>query len=135
MAVKVGGGEFSWGEGLVSPPGRGGVPTLHDRHRARFITDQDNPDADENAVLELNATQSRLEKVGEVEGVYVAGHLRGGATPMVTQDGPVPTTGQFRKIDPSLPKGGHNDHHADGMQDGSGDAWRASLPPNPVTEG
>lgn len=123
-------GEFSHGGGILPPQGRGYVPTNLDRHRARMQTDSANPEANEEDALLPNSTESSLSTDGL--GTYVPGTRRSGSTPLVTETGGLPATGQFKRLDPSLPKGGDPEHYADGLQDGSGDAWRASLPPNPV---
>lgn len=141
-------GEYSWGAGLTPPPNRdfgggGYVPTAYDRLRATRLTDRDNPTASEQAILEGTATRSTV--ASEEKGVvYSGGDLRAVPSGIGDDfDGPTPlvsvaemarsaalSQGQHRIIDPSKWNKGHE---SDGEQDGSGAAWRASVPPWPVT--
>lgn len=121
-------GDFSYGSGLMAPPERGHIPTAYERLRATRLTDPSNPEASEDAVLTPNATHSSTDSLG----VYVPGDLKPGVTPMVTETGPAPSTGQHKIINPLVPNEGHE---ADGEQNGAGRLWRASVPSNPVTGG
>lgn len=116
--------ELSWGTGLMAPQGRGYVPTAYDRLRASRMTDSSNPDANEDAILEGTATHSTTDR----DGLYVAGDMKADITPLVTETGPSSSSGQHKIVDPLRFNPGHE---ADGFQDGSGAAWRASVPPNP----
>lgn len=131
--------EFSWGRGLAAPRpaigGQGGGGVLngmesqglspYEQLRATRMTDPDNPDADESLVYVKDATVS-----GENEdGTYKPGNLRPGATPPVREDGVLPSGGQHGIIDPTKYNPGHE---PDGFQDGEGQTWRDSVPPNPV---
>ena len=115
--------EFSWGMGLQAPPARGYVPTAFDRLKASRLTDIDNPEASEDAILEFGASMSGLDE----NGIYVPGDQRMNTTSLVTEDEARASTGQFAPLDPLRYNPGHE---ADGEQDGSGAAWRASVPPN-----
>lgn len=114
--------EFSWGKGLVPPQLRGYVPTNRTYLSAQYQTDAANPGANIEGTLVPNPTQSHADPK---TGMYVPGDLDVGATPRVREVGPSRPAG----IDPSKYNPGH---YADGLQNGEGDAWRASLPPNPV---
>lgn len=134
---KFGGG-FSWGPGLMENRGRGsslpsspGNPggeralTAFEQLQAMRMTDTDNPEANEDDVYNVGVTQSGLNE----DGTYKPGTLRAGVTKRVVQDATLPQSGQHGKLDASK----YNpDHEADGYQDGSGQAWRDSVPPNPV---
>lgn len=130
-------GEFEWGAGLhpplgVDPGGNGGaVVSPYDRLRATRMTESTNPDASEDDVWSASVTQSEVDE----DGMWVAGTLRTGTTVPVTETGPAPSDGQHRIIhtDRYNPASdGRPKHYADGYQDGEGEAWRASIPPNPV---
>lgn len=116
--------EFNHGSGLQAAPQRGYVPTPLDRLLASRKTDPANPDANEDNILNGTQTVSHLDK----DGIYVPGDMRAEATPLVTETDALPVTGQFKRIDPLKYNPGHD---PEGMQDGSGAAWRASVPPNP----
>lgn len=117
--------EFSHGSGLMAPQGRGYVPTAYDRLRATRLTDPANPNANEENVLLPNPSQTSTDK----DGVVTPGDQKSGSTIMVTETGGASTSGQHAIIDPSKWNKGHE---PDGEQDGSGQAWRDSMPPNPV---
>lgn len=117
--------EFSWGIGLQAPPARGYVPDAFDRLKATRLTDHDNPEASEEAILEANVTVSSRDE----NGIYIPGNQRMNSTPLVQETAPIASTGQFKPIDPTKYNPGHE---SDGEQDGSGAAWRASVPPNPI---
>jgi hypothetical protein len=121
--IEPGETEFSHGKGLVPPQVRGYVPTDRVWLNAAYQTDPGNPEASIEGTLVANPTQSHRDPV---TGVYVPGDLDVSATPRVREVGPSKPAG----IDTSKYNPGH---FADGQQDGLGDAWRASLPPNPVT--
>lgn len=137
-STEFDGGEFSWGPGLQENRARGaGLPsspgnpggerplTAFERLQATRMTDPDNPEANEDDVYNQNVTQSGLNE----DGTYRPGTLRSGVTKRVTQGPTAPSAGQHAKIDPSKYNVGHS---PDGYQDGSGQAWRDSVPPNPV---
>lgn len=117
-------GEFSWGSGLMPPTARGYTPTAYDRLRATRMTDPANPEASEEAVLDGTATHSTTD----ADGLYVPGDMKADITPLTTETGPAPSSGQHKPVDPSRYNSGHE---ADGEQDGAGAAWRASVPPYP----
>lgn len=117
--------EFSWGNGLQAPQGRGYVPSAFDRLKATRLTDHDNPDASEEAVLEFGVSVSGLDE----DGIYIPGNQRMNTTVLVQESEATASSGQFTPIDPSRYNRGHE---SDGEQDGSGAAWRASVPPNRV---
>lgn len=100
------------------------MPTAYDRLRATRMTDPANPNASEEAILEGTATHSSLDS----DGRPVDGDMLPEITPLVLETGPSASTGQHKPIDPSTWNPGHE---ADGLQDGAGAAWRASVPPNP----
>jgi hypothetical protein len=114
--------EFSYGKGMVPPQNRGYIPTNRDLLNAAYQTDPANEGATVEGTLVANPSQSHPDPI---TGVYVPGDLDQYATPRVRETGPSVPAG----IDPGKYNPGH---YADGLQDGSGDAWRASLPPNPV---
>lgn len=114
--------EYSHGKGILPPLGRGYVPSDRVRLGMRYQTDAANPEADEEGTLVVNPTQTHLD---EANGVIVMGDLDQYATPRVRETGPSKPAG----IDPSKYNVGH---YADGLQDGAGEAWRESLPPNLV---
>ena len=132
------GGEFSWGPGMMENRARGsGLPsspgnpggdrglTAFEQLQATRMTDTDNPDANEDDVYNVDVSASGVNE----DGTYKPGTLRSSVTKRVTQDPVLPTAGQHARLDASK----YNpDHEADGYQDGSGAAWRASVPPNPV---
>lgn len=118
--------EFSYGSGLMAPQGRGHVPTPFERLRAMRLTDPSNPNANEENVLLPNVSQTGTDE----DGRYLPGDQKSGSTPMVVETGGASATGQHKPIDPGK---WNKDHYADGFQDGSGEAWRQSMPPNPVT--
>ncbi|AOE44898.1 hypothetical protein BI084_gp86 [Gordonia phage Terapin] len=119
-------GEFSYGDGLMAPPSEGRVYTPYERMRAMRATDPANPEANEDDALLAGATQSHIDPV---TGLHVPGTLDAGVTPLVKESGPPPRVGQHARIDPSRYNQGHD---PEGMQDGEGQAWRDSVPPNPV---
>lgn len=121
--------EFTHGQGILPNSARGYQPDPVDMLRAIRQTDPTNPEADVMAAFEAKPSQGSMDELG----VWTPGNLRNEATPFVTETGPSSTAGQHKRIDPSRPRGGDPEHYADGLQDGAGDAWRASLPPNPVT--
>lgn len=110
MAVhgtEPGESEYSWGKGLSAPAVRGYEPTNFDemKRQMAIVTDIEGADVE----------------YGEA--------TRPGFTPRVREVGPSSKVGQHKPVDTSVYTEGH---YADGQQDGLGDAWRASLPPNPV---
>lgn len=115
--------EFSHGKGMVPPQNRGYIPTNRVLLNAAYQTDSANSGATVEGTLVANPSQSHPDPV---TGLYVPGDLDQHATPRVRETGPSVPAG----IDTSKYNVGH---YADGMQDGSGDEWRNSLPPNPVT--
>lgn len=131
--------EFSWGEGLAPPtigiPGQGGAPvgegmaerTLspYERLRATRMTDASNPEANEDEVFVKDPSYSGANE----DGTYKPGNLRPGVTAPVRMSAELPSKGQHGKIDASKYNPGHE---ADGFQDGEGQQWRDSVPPNPV---
>lgn len=131
--------ELSWGAGLAAPrpqiPGQGGGGvgkgmesqplSPYEQLRATRMTDSANPDASEDDVFVNGATHSGTNE----DGTYKPGTLRPGVTAPVTQGNVLPGNGQHGIIDPSRYNPGHE---ADGYQDGEGQAWRDSIPPNPV---
>ena len=131
--------DFSWGLGLTPPlvgsggQGGGAVGTgssprtlsAYERLKATRMTDPSNPDASENDVYNKNVTKSGSNP----DGTYKPGTLRPGATPPVRMDPVLPSGGQHGTIDPTKYNPGHE---PDGFQDGEGQAWRDSVPPNPV---
>jgi hypothetical protein len=119
---EPGGGEFSYGRGLLAPQERGAIYPARVLMGAVYQLDPANPDADIQGTFVANPTQTHVDPVTQVA---VMGDLEEGATPRVRETGQVKSSG----IDPSKFNPGH---YADGLQDGSGDIWRASLPPNPV---
>lgn len=120
--VEPGGSEFSWGKGLVAPLERGHTPTNRQILSAMYSTDAANPLAEYADVWKTDATTTHIDpKTGQI----VNGTMSEWATPKVRESGAVKSAG----INPLKYNPGH---YADGLQDGSGDAWRASLPPNPV---
>ncbi|UVK63885.1 hypothetical protein SEA_LILYPAD_82 [Gordonia phage LilyPad] len=119
-------GEFSYGDGLVAPPSAGHQLTPYEQLRATRLTDTANPEANEDDVFVKGATQGHTDPE---TGLYVPGTLRPGVTPPVQEEGRPPAVGQHRTIDPSRYNKGHD---PEGMQDGEGQAWRDSIPPNPV---
>ena len=121
--------EYSHGKGMLPPSIRGYEPDPRDMLMAIRQTDPINPEADVMAAFDAKPSQGSFDKLG----VWTPGNLRNEATPMVVETGLSSTAGQHKRINPALPKGGDPEHHADGFQDGSGDLWRASLPPNPIT--
>lgn len=123
-------GEFSYGQGIIPSLVRGYVPDNRDMLLAIRQTDSENPAASAMAALAANPSQGSFDELG----VWTPGDLRADATPLVRENTPSSTVGQHKRLDPSRARGGDPAHHPDGVQDGSGDAWRASLPPNPVTE-
>lgn len=118
--------DFSWGRGMSPPEIRGYELTNFDQLKMAQSTDPSNPGADEARTRVANPTESHID---ESTGLWVGGDMREGQTPRVREQGPSSTSGQHAIIDPTKYTKGH---YADGHQDGSGDAWRASLPPNPV---
>ena len=134
------GSEFSHGPGLTAPlvgsGGQGGAGlaggqaartlSAYERLRATRLTDPANPEASEEDVYLNGATQSGVNE----DGTYKPGTLRPEVTPPMRMD-PVlpPPTGQDAIIDPSKYNPGHE---PDGYQDGEGQTWRDSVPPNPV---
>lgn len=129
--VEPGESEFSHGKGLLPNLTRHPEQVADNRVmlRAIYQTDSANPDADALGTLVPKPSQSHTDDFG----LYVPGNLATGMTPVVREVGPSSRVGQFKVIDPSKPKGGDKAHHADGTQDGSGQSWRDSQPPNPVT--
>lgn len=121
-------GEFIFGKGIVPNAERGYVPDPIDVHRAIMQTDSTNPDADHMKLLAANPSQGSVDELG----VFTPGDMEPGKTPLVREVGPSSSSGQHKRIDPLKARGGDPEHYADGLQDGAGDAWRASLPPNPV---
>jgi hypothetical protein len=118
--------EFSYGQGLSAPEARGHEPTQYEQLVAMRQTDSANPNASEEGTRVTNPTRSHIDPE---RGTYVPGDLRPEANQMVRETGPSRTDGSFKRIDTSQYNPGH---HADGQQDGLGQAWRDSLPPNPV---
>lgn len=125
--------EFSWGSGNVPNPASGYPLSAFDRLRATRLTDPSNPEASEDDVYSPNVSRSE----GDPElGTYASGTLRAGATQPVTEERFAPTAGQHRVIHSDRynpPSGGRPKHYPDGYQDGAGEEWRNSVPPNPVT--
>lgn len=119
--------EFNYGGGLSAPPAAGHELSPYERLRATRLTDTTNPEANEDDVFVAGATQSHSDPV---TGVYVPGTLRPGVTPPVKETNIRPSTGQHAPIDPSTYS---PDHDPEGMQDGEGQAWRDTYPPNPVS--
>lgn len=131
--------EFSWGPGLAAPrpaiPGQGGGGvgngmesqplSPYEQLRATRMTDTSNELASEDDVFVKDATHSGANE----DGTYKPGTLRPGVTAPVTQDNALPGNGQYAIIDPSKYNPGHE---PDGYQDGEGQEWRDSVPPNPV---
>lgn len=124
-------GEFSWGPGLMPnrDAGGGNVPgpglSSYDQLRATRMTDPANPEASEDDVFSRGVSVSSADS----EGRHVAGTLRESVTPAVRTNPGMPSTGQHGRI----VSGEFNyGHQSDGLQDGSGAAWRASVPSNPV---
>lgn len=118
--LEPGESEFSHGKGMSPPEVRGYIPTNVDQLLAERQTDPANPDASWQGTRSASPTVSHLDSLGR----YVPGDLRPEATPRVRESG---LSGGTR-INPAVVNA---DHYADGLQDGSGDAWRASLPANP----
>ncbi|QNJ55394.1 hypothetical protein SEA_LITTLEFELLA_83 [Gordonia phage LittleFella] len=124
--------EFSWGSGLVPNPASGYPLSPYDQLRATRLTDPTNPEADEGDVYSPNATQGHVDPV---TGLWVEGTLRPHATQPVTEEEFAPSNGQHKIVDPSrynYAEGGRPAHDPEGYQDGSGQEWRDSIPPNPV---
>ncbi len=119
--------EFSHGSGLQPPQSRGYVPTAYDRLLATRLTDPANPNASESAILEGNVSVSTVD----ADGRYVPGDQRSGTTPRVVETGPAPATGQHTPVDPSTYNKGHD---PEGLQDGEGEQWRATIPGPPITD-
>lgn len=132
--------EFSYGPGLadarVAIPGQGGggvgegmasrALSAYEQLRATRLTDPSNPDANENDVFVKDATHSGSNE----DGTYRPGTLRPDVTAPVVVEAALPSpVGQHAMIDPSKYNPGHE---PDGYQDGEGQAWRDSVPPNPV---
>lgn len=124
-------GEFSYGQGVMPNPNRGYVVDNLDELRAIRQTDPSNPDADHTAAFAPNPNQGSVDSLG----VVTMGDLRPEATPMVRESNTLPSSGQWKVIDPTKPNGGDPNHFSDGVQDGSGDLWRSQQPPNPLTDG
>lgn len=123
--------EFGPGKGLMPNPKRGYVPDNFDELKAIQATDAANPDADHEAMYTSNPDQGSVDSLG----VVTMGDLRPDVTPRVKSSDTIPTAGQWKVIDPGKPNGGDPEHFSDGVQDGSGDAWRAAQPFNPVKDG
>ena len=126
-------GEFSWGSGLIPNPASGYPLSAYDQLRATRLTDPANPEASEDDVYSPTVTQSHVD---EATGLFVYGTLRPSATQPVTEAEFAPTDGQHKIVDPSrynYAEGGRPAHDPEGYQDGAGQAWRDSVPPNPVS--
>ena len=139
-AAESRGSEFSHGPGLTAPlvgsGGQGGASlaggqdartlSAYEQLRATRLTDPANPEANEDDVFTKNVTHSGSNE----DGTYKPGTLRPGVTAPMKMDPVLPSpTGQDAIIDPSKYNPGHE---PDGYQDGAGQAWRDSVPPNPV---
>lgn len=138
--AEIRGGELSFGPGLAAPraasggQGGGGVGkgaeardlSPYERLRATRLTDPANPDANEEDVFVKGATHSGTNE----DGTYKPGTLRPEVTAPVRMDPVLPADPKRDAIiDPSKYNPGHE---PDGFQDGSGQDWRNSVPPNPV---
>lgn len=121
--------EYSWGRGILPPGSRGYEFEPVDMLRAIRQTDSTNPNAVAEDALVAGASEGTVDELG----VFTPGTLAPGSTPLVVESGVSSSSGQHKRINPLLPKGGDPEHFSDGLQDGSGEFWRASLPPNPVT--
>ena len=123
MTNNLGSSEFSFGQGLSGNPANGYVPSVYERLRAVHQTDSTNPNASEEAILAGTATRAHVDS----DGVYHDGDLSVEATNPVIELPGLPQTG---KVDASKYNPGHE---PDGLQDGEGREWRASIPPNPIS--
>ncbi len=126
--VTPGESEYSWGAGLLPNPVRGYEPDNRDRLMAIRQTDTTNPAADVEALFKPGVTQGTTDDFD----VVTPGNMQRDSTPLVTEVGPSSSVGANRRLNPLKARGGVIGWEPDGLQDGSGAAWRASLPPNPV---
>lgn len=125
--VEPGESEFSHGKGLLPPEVRGYVPTNRVLLNAMYQTDSANPDATIEGTFVANPTKTHIDPE---TGIPVLGDLDEYATPRVREIGVSSSSGQHKRIDVGRYNKGH---FPDGQNDGLGQAWRDSLPPNPVT--
>lgn len=130
-------GEFSFGSGQRPPLASGAPITPYERLRATRMTDSANPEANEDDVWSVDVTRTHMDEDenSETYGTSIPGTLRPEVTQPVTEEEFAPSTGQHRiirtdRFNPA--RNGYPKHYPDGYQDGSGEEWRDSVPPNPV---